>query len=109
MWYEPSAAAPACLMSWLGEELPPVVMTLRVSRCSWACLSTSVICSTLVLKQAQEQRLTRNVITTGGGASPHQLIKLGRAARRERGKVPDAAVSVQKKQQTTREYVAREH
>ena len=48
----PSAAAPACLMSWLGDELPPVVITFMTSRCSWACLSTSVICSTLVVRNS---------------------------------------------------------
>ena len=38
-------------------------------------LTTSVEQITLVLKQAQEQRLTRKVITTGGSSSPSQLIK----------------------------------
>src|SRR6185503_15688438 len=68
-------------MSWVGDELPPVVMILRASRCSCACLRMSVICSTaveqitLILKQAQEQRLARKIITTGGSSSPTQLIK----------------------------------
>jgi branched-chain amino acid transport system substrate-binding protein len=35
---------------------------------------------TLVLKQAQEQRLVRRVITTGGSSSPSQLIKQAGAA-----------------------------
>jgi len=38
-------------------------------------LTTSVEQITLVLKQAQEQRLARKVITTGGSSSPSQLIK----------------------------------
>src|SRR5687767_7850963 len=38
-------------------------------------LTTSVEQITLVLKQAQEQRLVRKVITTGGSSSPSQLIK----------------------------------
>lgn len=38
-------------------------------------LTTSVEQITLVLKQAQEQRLVRKVITTGGSSSPDQLIK----------------------------------
>ena len=38
-------------------------------------LTTSVEQITLVLKQAQEQRLGRKVITTGGSSSPSQLIK----------------------------------
>jgi len=38
-------------------------------------LTTSVEQITLVLKQAQEQRLVRRVITTGGSSSPSQLIK----------------------------------
>jgi branched-chain amino acid transport system substrate-binding protein len=43
-------------------------------------LTTSVEQITLVLKQAQEQRLTRKVITTGGSSSPSQLIKHAGAA-----------------------------
>jgi branched-chain amino acid transport system substrate-binding protein len=43
-------------------------------------LTTSVEQITLVLKQAQEQRLTRKVITTGGSSSPTQLIKQAGAA-----------------------------
>jgi branched-chain amino acid transport system substrate-binding protein len=38
-------------------------------------LTTSVEQITLVLRQAQDQRLTRKVITTGGSSSPSQLIK----------------------------------
>jgi len=38
-------------------------------------LTTSVEQITLVLKQAQEQRLARKIITTGGSSSPSQLIK----------------------------------
>jgi branched-chain amino acid transport system substrate-binding protein len=38
-------------------------------------LTTAVEQITLVLRQAQEQRLTRKVITTGGSSSPSQLIK----------------------------------
>ena len=38
-------------------------------------LTTSVEQITLVLKQAQEQRLGRKIITTGGSSSPSQLIK----------------------------------
>ena len=40
--------------------------------------------SRCVLKQAQEQRLTRKVITTGGSSSPSQLIKQAGAAPRAR-------------------------
>src|SRR5256884_2951563 len=38
-------------------------------------LTTAVEQITLVLKQAQEQRLERKVVTTGGSSSPTQLIK----------------------------------
>ena len=38
-------------------------------------LTTAVEQITLVLRQAQEQRLTRKIITTGGSSSPSQLIK----------------------------------
>ncbi len=43
-------------------------------------LTTSVEQITLVLKQAQEQRLARKVITTGGSSSPDQLVKQAGAA-----------------------------
>jgi branched-chain amino acid transport system substrate-binding protein len=43
-------------------------------------LTTSVEQITLVLKQAQEQRLGRKIITTGGSSSPSQLIKQAGAA-----------------------------
>ena len=43
-------------------------------------LTTSVEQITLVLKQAQEQRLSMKVITTGGSSSPSQLIKQAGAA-----------------------------
>jgi branched-chain amino acid transport system substrate-binding protein len=38
-------------------------------------LTTAVEQITLVLKQGQEQRLQRKIITTGGSSSPSQLIK----------------------------------
>jgi branched-chain amino acid transport system substrate-binding protein len=38
-------------------------------------LTTAVEQLTLVLRQAQEQRLTRKIVTTGGSSSPSQLIK----------------------------------
>jgi branched-chain amino acid transport system substrate-binding protein len=43
-------------------------------------LTTAVEQITLVLKQAQEQRLARKVVTTGGSSSPTQLIKQAGAA-----------------------------
>jgi len=43
-------------------------------------LTTAVEQITLVLKQSQEQRLTRKVVTTGGSSSPSQLIKQAGAA-----------------------------
>src|SRR5499433_1037566 len=43
-------------------------------------LTTAVEQITLVLKQGQEQRLTRKVVTTGGSSSPTQLIKQAGAA-----------------------------
>jgi branched-chain amino acid transport system substrate-binding protein len=43
-------------------------------------LTTSVEQITLVLKQAQEQRFQRKIITTGGSSSPNQLIKQAGAA-----------------------------
>jgi branched-chain amino acid transport system substrate-binding protein len=43
-------------------------------------LTTAVEQITLVLKQSQEQRLTRKIVTTGGSSSPTQLIKQAGAA-----------------------------
>jgi branched-chain amino acid transport system substrate-binding protein len=43
-------------------------------------LTTGVEQITLVLKQAQEQRLQRKIITTGGSSAPNQLIKQAGAA-----------------------------
>jgi branched-chain amino acid transport system substrate-binding protein len=43
-------------------------------------LTTAVEQITLVLKQGQEQRLARKIITTGGSSSPSQLIKQAGAA-----------------------------
>jgi branched-chain amino acid transport system substrate-binding protein len=43
-------------------------------------VTTAVEQITLVLKQGQEQRLTRKIITTGGSSSPSQLIKQAGAA-----------------------------
>jgi branched-chain amino acid transport system substrate-binding protein len=43
-------------------------------------VTTAVEQITLILKQAQEQRLGRKIITTGGSSSPTQLIKQAGAA-----------------------------
>src|SRR2546428_137075 len=43
-------------------------------------LTTAVEQITLVLRQGQEQRLARQIITTGGSSSPTQLIKQAGAA-----------------------------
>jgi branched-chain amino acid transport system substrate-binding protein len=43
-------------------------------------VTTAVEQITLILKQAQEQRVTRKIITTGGSSSPTQLIKQAGAA-----------------------------
>src|SRR5438093_8139992 len=43
-------------------------------------LTTAVEQITLVLKQGQEQRLQRKIVTTGGSSSPTQLIKQAGAA-----------------------------
>jgi len=43
-------------------------------------LTTAVEQITLVLKQGQEQRLARKIVTTGGSSSPTQLIKQAGAA-----------------------------
>jgi len=53
---------------------------IKASDADTLFVTTAVEQITLILKQSQEQRLTRRIVTTGGSSSPSQLIKQAGAA-----------------------------
>ena len=62
-------------MEQAATDMNAQITKVKAGSADTLFLTTSVEQITLVLKQAQEQRLTRKVITTGGCSSPSQLIK----------------------------------
>jgi branched-chain amino acid transport system substrate-binding protein len=67
-------------MDQAATDMNAQVTKIRAGGSDTLFLTTSVEQLVLVLKQAQEQRLTRKVITTGGSSSPTQLVKQAGAA-----------------------------
>lgn len=67
-------------MDQAATDMSAQLTKIRGSGADTMFLTTSVEQITLVLKQAQEQRLARKVITTGGSSSPDQLIRQAGAA-----------------------------
>jgi branched-chain amino acid transport system substrate-binding protein len=68
-------------MDQAATDMGAQITKIKASPASTLFLTTSVEQITLVLKQAQEQRLSRTIITTGGSSSPTQLVKqAGQAA-----------------------------
>jgi len=67
-------------MDQAATDMNAQITKVKAGSADTLFLTTSVEQITLVLKQAQEQRLTRKVITTGGSSSPSQLIKQAGAA-----------------------------
>jgi branched-chain amino acid transport system substrate-binding protein len=67
-------------MDQAATDLNAQITKIKADNGDTLFLTTSVEQITLVLKQAQEQRLARKVITTGGSSSPSQLIKQAGAA-----------------------------
>jgi len=67
-------------MDQAATDMSAQLAKVRGSGADTLFLTTSVEQITLVLKQAQEQRLARKVITTGGSSSPNQLIRQAGAA-----------------------------
>jgi branched-chain amino acid transport system substrate-binding protein len=67
-------------MEQAATDMNAQITKVKAGSADTLFLTTSVEQITLVLKQAQEQRLTRKVITTGGSSSPSQLIKQAGAA-----------------------------
>jgi branched-chain amino acid transport system substrate-binding protein len=62
-------------MDQAATDMNAQLTKIKTSGADTMFLTTSVEQIVLVLKQAQEQRLARTVITTGGSSSPSQLIK----------------------------------
>ena len=67
-------------MEQAATDMSAQLNKLKADSSDTLFLTTSVEQITLVLKQAQEQRVVRKVITTGGSSSPTQLIKQAGAA-----------------------------
>jgi branched-chain amino acid transport system substrate-binding protein len=62
-------------MDQAATDMSAQLTKIRADNGDTLFLTTSVEQITLVLKQAQEQRVARKIITTGGSSSPTQLIK----------------------------------
>jgi branched-chain amino acid transport system substrate-binding protein len=62
-------------MDQAATDMSAQLTKIRGTGADTLFLTTSVEQITLVLKQAQEQRLARKVITTGGSSSPDQLVR----------------------------------
>ncbi len=62
-------------MDQAATDMNAQITKIKAGTSDTLFLTTGVEQITLVLKQAQEQRLARKVITTGGSSSPSQLIK----------------------------------
>ena len=67
-------------MDQAATDMNAQITKIKAGASDTLFVTTSVEQITLVLKQAQEQRLARKVITTGGSSSPSQLIKQAGAA-----------------------------
>jgi len=67
-------------MEQAATDMNAQITKIKATGADTLFLTTAVEQITLVLKQGQEQRLTRKVITTGGSSSPTQLIKQAGAA-----------------------------
>ncbi len=70
-----AAVNPAEFMDQAATDMSAQLTKIKGTSADTLFLTTSVEQITLVLKQAQEQRLARKIVTTGGSSSPSQLIK----------------------------------
>jgi branched-chain amino acid transport system substrate-binding protein len=75
-----SAVGATEFMDQAATDMNAQITKIKADAGDTLFLTTSVEQITLVLKQAQEQRLVRQVITTGGSSAPSQLIKQAGAA-----------------------------
>jgi branched-chain amino acid transport system substrate-binding protein len=62
-------------MEQAATDMNAQITKMKAGDADTLFLTTAVEQLTLVLRQAQEQRLTRKIVTTGGSSSPSQLIK----------------------------------
>ncbi len=67
-------------MEQAATDMNAQLTKIKADNADTLFVTTAVEQLTLVLRQAQEQRLSRKVITTGGSSSPSQLIKQAGAA-----------------------------
>jgi branched-chain amino acid transport system substrate-binding protein len=67
-------------MDQAATDMNAQITKIKASGGDTLFVTTAVEQITLILRQAQEQRLTRKIITTGGSSSPTQLIKQAGAA-----------------------------
>ena len=67
-------------MDQAATDMSAQVTKIRGTGGDTLFLTTSVEQITLVLKQSQEQRLARKIVTTGGSSSPDQLMRQAGAA-----------------------------
>ena len=74
------AVGAAEFMDQAATDMNAQITKIKATGGDTLFLTTSVEQITLVLKQAQEQRFQRKIITTGGSSSPNQLIKQAGAA-----------------------------
>jgi branched-chain amino acid transport system substrate-binding protein len=72
--------APAEFMEQAATDMNAQLTKIKAHGGDTLFVTTAVEQITLILKQAQEQRLARKIITTGGSSSPSQLIKQAGAA-----------------------------
>ncbi|MGH7354266.1 MAG: ABC transporter substrate-binding protein, partial [Candidatus Rokuibacteriota bacterium] len=72
--------APAEFMEQAATDMNAQLTKIKADNGDTLFVTTAVEQITLILKQAQEQRLARKIITTGGSSSPSQLIKQAGAA-----------------------------
>jgi branched-chain amino acid transport system substrate-binding protein len=62
-------------MEQAATDMNAQLTKIKADNADTLFVTTAVEQITLVLRQAQEQRLTRKIVTTGGSSSPSQLIK----------------------------------
>jgi branched-chain amino acid transport system substrate-binding protein len=75
-----AAVGVAEFMEQSATDMNAQITKIKADTADTLFITTAVEQITLVLKQAQDQRLTRKIITTGGSSAPGQLIKQAGAA-----------------------------
>jgi branched-chain amino acid transport system substrate-binding protein len=75
-----AAVGVAEFMEQAATDMNAQLTKIKADNADTLFITTAVEQITLVLKQAQDQRLTRKIITTGGSSAPGQLIKQAGAA-----------------------------